>query len=243
LTPAVSGTTATLIITKYTCPPGYNQHAPASDVPVDCTELTDNILFSLTTLGEEESVKQIGITGDPNQGTVQFTGVEPGAYLLTESLPEETGSAFVYTCASDRREFVAENPFVPFAYAGPDGELGIVLVAGETLECDWYDVPEAVVSVLAFDCAGLVINVDACEPSATVSTVTFTSTEQGGEIYTLTTNEAGEAAAAMESGAYAIAVDPGPACLIDSEAFDSEGQLVVEEGVPTEVRVYTCAGS
>jgi hypothetical protein len=61
---------------------------------------------------------------------------------LIESLPEDTLSAFISTCSSDRRDLEQDNPFTPFAYLGSEGQLGVTLLPGETLACDVYTIPQ-----------------------------------------------------------------------------------------------------
>ena len=187
----------------------------------------------------EEFQNEEGVTGAEEDGQVAFDELEAGPYVLTQSLPEGTESSFVFACDSDRRAFFAENPFVPFAFAGPSGELGVQLAAGETLECAWFNVPESVVSVLAFDCPGVVVNVAQCVPSTDPVTLKFTSTAELGELYDVTTDAAGVALVAMAPGTYVTEVTAGSVCLIDSASFDVEGHLVVS-GEPVEIRVYQC---
>ena len=49
-------------------------------------------------------------------------------------------SAFVQACQSTQRDFDTDL-FSPFAVVAGDGSARLWLVAGETLICDWYNVP------------------------------------------------------------------------------------------------------
>ena len=131
---------ATLVITKSTCPEGYDIYGDKSDVDKDCKDLTKDIDFALTSLTPavqngtptpNEPVKQT--TGDDGKAT--WTNLKAGPYLIAETLPEGTHAAFIWTCKSDKRQFQTQYPFTPFSYAGPNGQLGITLIGGEKLEC------------------------------------------------------------------------------------------------------------
>jgi hypothetical protein len=140
-TPVASGP-ATLILTTYTCPAGYDLFDPDAKLDEDCDETAADIAFSLTSLDDAAAspVELAGVTdGD---GVVTFATVVPGPWLLVETLPEETETAFVATCSSNRRELQPDNPFTPFAYLNADGQLGVTLLPGETLECEVYNIPE-----------------------------------------------------------------------------------------------------
>jgi hypothetical protein len=233
---------ATLIITKYTCEPSFDILLEDSDPSVDCNTLTDDISFELTS-EEEDFEAQSGLTGGDGEGQVNFSDLPAGVYLLTEELPEGTLSAFIYTCTSDQREFQAENPFTPFAYAGPDGRIGVTLIPGETLECDWYDVPEkqagGQVTIVKYSCPGDTVIVTQCVAYTEGAAIGLFPVGDSGEIVELVTGEDGTATAAME-GTYTVQELPDTACLIDSDAFDQEGNLVVNEGDEVEVLVYNC---
>jgi hypothetical protein len=239
-------TPANLIITKYTCEPLYDVHLEVSDPAVDCETLTDDVPFTLSNEDETDPVELQGVTGDDGEGQVSFSDLAAGPYVLTEEMPEGTISAFIYTCESDRRDFEQENPFTPFAYAGPDGRIGVTLVPGETLECDWYNVPEeqagGQVTITKYSCSGSSVIVAQCQIFPDGVTISLVPAGDSGEPIELTTGEDGTATAAVE-GTYTVQELPDTACLIDSDAFDQEGNLVVNEGDEVEVLVYNCAGT
>lgn len=132
--------------------------------------------------------------------------------------------------------------FIPFAYAGPSGEIGVVLVAGETLECDWFNVPEppTEVTALKYACPGLQVNIAACELHTEGATILLEPVDGNGEAIELTTEESGSATVDVEPGAYQVSEVLASACLMDSEAFDTQGNLAVEKGQSVEVLVYNC---
>ncbi len=235
----------TLTIVKRTCAEGFDLFAEDADVEQDCTELTADIDFALTDLSTPDAESVDKTTGDDGKAT--WTNLEPGPYLIVESLPEDTYSAFIWTCESDKREFQLEYPFTPFSFAGPNGEIGITLIAGEKLECAWYDVPSAPaeVTILKFECPGSPVIVAQCSPAG--AGVAFNLTPAGGAlgaIVQLTTDDSGSASGSGAAGAYTLAEQGGTPCLIDSESesVNDQGQVVLAVGTPAEVRVYNCGG-
>jgi hypothetical protein len=234
-------TPATLIITKHTCPEGYDLYAEDADVVDDCEQLTEGIDFSLIGLDEEGAEPQEEKTDAGGEAT--WSDLAAGAYFIQETLPEQTHTAFIWTCRSDEREFQTDYPFTPFSYAGPEGQIGITLIAGETLECDWFDVPKAPGLIIAtkYQCPGTTVILSQCEPFGGGVTIVLSPVDAEGEPLKLTTGEDGSATVEA-SGVYSVSEAPESACLIDSEAFDIEGNLIVEEGQQVEVKVFNCEG-
>jgi hypothetical protein len=234
---------ATLVLEKRTCPAGYDLFDPDADIETDCDELIPDVEFALTSLSETggEAAKQA--TGD--DGTVTWLNLSAGPYLITETLPEGIHAAFIWTCQSDQRQFQLDNPFTPFAWAGPDGEIGITLTDGETLECAWYDIPSApsTVTILTFECPAATVIIAQCTPAG--AGVEFALNPVGGTIgaiIQLTTDETGSATGSGDPGAYTLSQQGSTPCLIDSESIDDQGQIVIDEGADIELRVYNCEG-
>jgi hypothetical protein len=229
---------ATLIIRNHTCEPGFDVLNPDSDAATDCDELTNDIEFALAAEGEDET--ETRITGDDGEGRVEFAGLEAGSYLLTEALPEDTWLAFIYTCESDQRQFQEENPFAPFAYAGPDGRIGVVLVPGETLECDWHNVPDlqSTVTITSHACEGEVIILSTCEISPKGVAFTLSPLDEGEPIQLLTAED-GTATTEAE-GVYQLVEEGAEWCFVESEAMDAEGNVTIGPGEQVNVSVYNC---
>ena len=240
--PSQQGTgPATLIITKYTCAEGYDLHGPDANVVDDCVALTEGIVFALT---DDDEFNESATTDSEGQAT--WSDLEPKSYVIQETLPEGTQSAFIWTCRSDYREFQAEYPFTPFSYAGPDGRIGVTLVPGETLECDWYDVPEdqpgGEVTVTKYLCPGTTVIPSQCAVHTDGATIVLSRVDGSGDPVELTTDESGTATAPAE-GSYTVTEASGTPCLMDSDAFDEQGNLVVNEGDTVELRIYNCGGA
>jgi hypothetical protein len=229
---------ATLIITNYTCEPGYDVHGPNSDAIEDCEERTGDIEFALAAEGEDQAESRV--TGADGEGRVEFADLEAGAYLLAETLPEETWLAFISTCQSDQRQFQAENPFLPFAYAGPDGQIGVVLVAGETLKCDWFNVPDkpGTLTLTDYSCPGDMVILSTCEPTSEGRAYTLTPLDDA-EVITLDTGEDGTAVVEVE-GTYEIVEEGFEWCFAESEALDAGGKVTIGPGEQVSVDIYTC---
>jgi uncharacterized membrane protein YgcG len=139
---------ATLIITRFACPEDYDVHSAEADPAEDCDELVDGIIFTLSeqdARGEQDEEPDASeITGEEDdEGVVRFADLTAGPWVLAETPDGQTLGVFIASCQSDQREFDEEHPFVPFAYAGPAGQIGVTLVSGETLACDWYAIPRA----------------------------------------------------------------------------------------------------
>jgi hypothetical protein len=230
--------TAVLILSVANCDAGYDVYAEDADPAKDCDEPGDDLEFTLG--GPEPGMERTGISGAVTEGSMTFAPLEAGNYLLGMRLPQATDAAFISGCSSNRRAIFADNPFAPFAYASPSGQIGVSLVAGETLECSWYNVPTPLVTVLAFDCPAGQINVATCKPSVDGLTITFASVDPFGIDYSVTTDTEGVAHADLRPDTYEMEELPASVCFVDSKGFDQAGNLVVEEGTPIEVSIFTC---
>jgi hypothetical protein len=240
---------ATLVITKSTCPEGYDLYGQDADVEKDCTELTEEIDFALTSL---TSADQNGtpVANEPVTQTTDVDGVatwsnlKAGPYLIQETMPEGTDSAFIWTCKSDKRQFQTQYPLTPFSYAGPNGQTGITLIGGEKLECSWYDVPagQASVTILKFQCPSSPVIVAQCDPAGAGVAFSLTPAEGSGAIVQLSTDDSGAASGTGAPGAYILAEQGGTPCLIDSDAVDAQGHVTLAQNETTEVKVYNCGG-
>jgi hypothetical protein len=221
-------------------------YADDADVVQDCPDPTKDVDFELTSLTPNV---QNG-TPVPNEPAPQTTGEDgkatwanlvAGPYLLVETVPDDTHSAFIWTCKSDKRQFQLEYPLTPSSYAGPEGETGITLIPGETLECAWYDVPTApgTISLLLFDCPGSPVIVAQCQPAGAGIELALAPVDSVGPVLTLTTDENGSATG-EGVGVYSMTEEGATPCLIDSEAIDDQGRLVVGEGDEIEIKIYNC---
>ena len=219
---------ATLTIIKYTCPDDYEPLDTAADPNKDCDELTDDITFAV--IGSKNAAVE-GKTGDDGDGTVTFTGLKAGSYLLRETYPEKVNHAFIWSCQSDVRTF--DYPFTPFARIDKTGTIKISLVAGETLKCDWFNVPtkpvknsgavnptsgDVEVTIKVFECAPGAVNPSACSSAAAGVGVSLTPSNGQGDPIDLETDDSGVAAGSVHADEYDIDADE-TICFADSAAF------------------------
>ena len=131
---------------------------------------------------------------------------------------------------------------MPFAYAGPEGQIGVVLVAGETLECDWYTVPRAQAKLVVthFWCEEDVVILASCnefDGEATVTLGLAGDPDDGNQIAVKTGEDGG--VLIETAGAYEIVDFDYDWCFVDSPSADDEGRIVVgTEAVVVEI--YSC---
>lgn len=228
---------ASLTINKYTCEGGYVPFEEGADPVQDCDLGTEDINFTLDD-GESAAQASTGEGGAP--ATIQFDQLNAGTYLLQEELPDDIAWAFILTCGSDARSF-ANYPFAPFATIEPQGRIGVQLLAGENMECDWFNVLEAqggAVTIIKYWCPGAVVSKNSCElyPDG----VSFTlEPVNGDEDISLETGEDGTATVEAE-GVFNLIENDFDWCSAESDYVNADGLLVVEPGDEALVEVYNC---
>ena len=228
-TQPASDAPATLVLNLHTCPPGYDALAPGADPAVDCETATGAPSVTLDGAASETSA----------DGVAGWTGLPPGSALI-----QAAPGAFLGACESDQRALSAESLVSPFVYTSPAGIVGISLLAGETLTCDWFDMAtEASGSVIAtlLRCPGPTVIADQCAPASGPATLSFEPVGGAGSAFELAIGESGTGQVSA-TGSYQLTGFPIDACLIESDAFDDTGALVVEPGGTVEVQIYLCGG-
>lgn len=234
--------TATLALVAFSCPPGYDLYSADMAPSGDCPDPAIGIDFTMT--GPDGSAHQAASNAG---GELSLTDLPPGSYVLRAALPPEIESAFIANCVSDQRDLSSESPFIPVAYAGPDGQIGVTLLPGEALACSWYDIPAgqgATVTGQLFTCPGTTVIKTQCAPGTGPASLTFEPAPgQSGTPFDLQFGDDGSAQGTAPAGTYALTGIPIDACLVESDGFDASGQLVLAEGATVEVRIYTCGGS
>lgn len=239
--PADASAPATLTLVTFTCPPGYDLYTGDAVPSGDCPDPAIGIDFTVT--GQDEPAQQATSNAG---GELAWTGLAPGAYLLQAALPPETDRAFIADCVSDQRTFTVDNPLNPFAYAGPEGQIGITLLPGEVLACSWYDIPAGqggAVTGQLFSCPGTTVIKAQCTPAPGPATLHFDPAPGEGVVaFEVQIGEDAPGQTVAAAGTYALTGLPTTACLIESDAFDASGQLVVTEDAAVEIRVYICGG-
>jgi sortase (surface protein transpeptidase) len=229
---------AALAVVKHTCEPGYDLRAAGADPMADCPDLTDGVDFRITGMGADMT----STTGDAGTGMVQFGGLDPGDYTLTETVPAGTASSFVLDCYGNDLGAVR-----PYPLAAGD-TLDVTLHAGEVVTCHWFNVPEipgAGMTVVKYLCAGESFEHEVdCEIYE--DGVTFDLVVRDGDAWvnvaTATTNDHGTIAwSGLEPGHYWLSEHDGEWCHIASAHLseDSTG-IAIEESDEAVVKVYNC---
>jgi hypothetical protein len=239
--PVDANAPANLSIVAFTCPSGYDLYAEDAVPSGDCPDPAIGIDF--TVIGPARDAQPATSNAG---GELAWTGIAPGDSLLQAALPPEIDRAFIADCVSDQRTFPGDDPLYPFAYVGPQGQIGITLLPGESLACTWYDIPViqgATVTAQLFTCPGATVIKTQCTPGTGPVTLTFEPAPgESGSSFDLPIGDDGSGQAAVQVGLYALTGIPIDACLVESDAFDASGQLTVSENATIEIRVYTCGG-
>lgn len=240
--PADANTPANLSIVVFTCPSGYDLYAEDAVPSGDCPDPAIGIDFTVTSPDgtAQQATSNAG-------GELAWSGLAPGDSLLQAALPPGTERAFIADCASTQRALTEDNPLTPFAFASPDGRIGITLLPGEALACTWYVIPVSqggTVTGQLYACPGVTVIKTQCTPGTGPATLTFEPVSAGSAAsFDLQFGDDGSAQATVPAGTYTLTGIPVDACLVESDGFDASGQLVLAEGAAMEVRVYTCGGS
>ena len=228
-TQPASDTSATLLLNLHTCPIGYDVYAPGADPAVDCAAATG--APDVTVNGTASETSADGMAG--------WTTLLPGAALIQSQRP-----AFLGTCFSDARTLSSDGAVTPFVFTNANGAVGISLLGGETLTCDWYildDRDPGTVSATLLSCPGTTVIEAQCTPAAGPATLHFEPVSDNGNAFDLEIDASG-AGQASATGTYQLAEFPTGTCSIESDAFDATGALVIDPGAIVEVRIYLCGG-
>jgi hypothetical protein len=265
---------ATLIVQKYDCEEGYDWREDEADPAEECTERPDGIVFQLDVIRTSPSpspspVPQRAETSEEAPEAARFGGLRAGEYRLTELDLAEGTVAFILTCESTVRDF-EDYPYYPFALAAADGSVDLTLVAGETLECAWYNVPpepeddedgqdalpddEAKsgnpdedddadydgLQLQVYACEGEEQSVEACDPQSETARYALIPVN-GGDTKTLETDANGQGRVAGLDGVYTLVQVGQQPCVVESPDVDAQGNLSLSAGKETLVRVFNCA--
>ncbi len=175
---------------------------------------------------------------------MQFGGLEPGAYTVTEVIPEGTAFAFVWDCYGQRMGELRPTPLMV------GDTLPIEVGAGESIICHWLNVPEdpyGTLTVIKFECSTqtFISEVD-CEVYE--GGQTFDLAQWNGSawqvIATNTTDGWGRYTwYGLDPGEYWVAEQGRDWCSMTSTNLSDDGNwLNVYENNETVVKVYNCTG-
>ncbi len=238
---SVSGS---LTIMTYTCDAGFDVFDPQADPTNDCPNTTNDIAFDLAGPNDTHASRN---TGQDGEGAATFANLDQGSYVLTETMPQDVDSAFILDCSSDVRD-LSGYPLGP-ALIGANGMIKIALASSENLVCNWYDVPKkttqttssggTAITITVLDCPGQTVNLAQCTPAASGVSFTLDPTGGSGSVATLQTDDSGVATGNVEPGTYSLTEEGSTSCLVDSTAFNQNGELEVADQ-EIAVTVYHC---
>ena len=229
---------AALAVVKHTCEAGYDPHAPGADPMADCPELTNGVDFRIAGMGADMT----STTGDAGPGTVRFGGLDPGAYTITESVPDDVVSSFVLDCYGNDVGAVRPYPL------STGDTLDLTLHAGESVTCHWFNVPAiegGELTVIKYLCTGdaFVSEID-CEIHEDGVTFDLAIREDDAwvTLATATTDDHGRITwRGLEPGRYWLGEHDGDWCHIASAQLNEDHTgIVVEDGASAVVKVYNC---
>jgi hypothetical protein len=225
-----------ITIYKWLCPPGYDFYGWGADPGKDCTQRWDGITF---TVDQPVGPNLVSTTGDSIPGAVYFGDLDPGAYVVTETVPADIDYVFVLDCKGSDDDKV--HPY-PLQWGNT---LTIEVAGGDSIVCNWYNVPKP-------ETGWLTVYKYQCWTTTFVNTVDCEIYEFGAsfELFGVpgnasqgvgTTNEGGLYTwYDLEEGAYDLDEISHQPCKITSTKVDGLGNAWVDVGQGTIVKVYNC---
>jgi sortase (surface protein transpeptidase) len=233
----VSTAPGEITINKWLCPPGYDMTAWGADPMQDCTIRQDGITFTLDRPGNADVT---ATTGDGQSGAVRFSGLDPGAYSITEAVPSDIADVFVLDCTGTNIPKVHQRPL------SWGNRLDVNLAAADAIVCNWYDVPypdDGWVTVYKYQCWTTTFTsaVD-CEIYELGASFGLVSVPGGTAYGTGTTNAAGHYTwGNLDAGSYRLDELSAQPCKATSTKVDATGNIRVDAGEATIVKVYNCS--
>ena len=231
-------------IHKAECPPGTT-----SDYYATChDDGVGGIGFELDGPG---SVNDLGNTDD--NGILSFTELPAGDYVISELIPPGYNVAiYAVFCTLDGNAF-------PTEYDDSTGlRIEFDLPAGAQIVCDWYNIPRGpdptptpqpqpdggsvtVIMRLCADDAGEIANFRS-ECTVAGAGYEFELSEvEGSESWTGKTSSDGRLIfSGLDDGLYDLDQLDGAWCKAESDGVNSQGHLLVEDGVNANVYIYNC---
>jgi len=230
---------------KFTCPAGYDPYNPEAKPATECDPVKDPVTFSLTAWQKDAKPKTAtGTQAKPN--TVKFTAVKAGSYVVTETPPKDQtiASAFILTCKSSVNGNNQTSRY-PLVFIGADLKLALDIHAGETLTCSWYNVPKGndTVSFVVHECPGKVANPSRCAVATKVHNLEFTQDDESQTVTKASSDATGKGTVTLVPGTYKVSEPGGNVCLVDSDASNDEGDLVITDGDEFDADIYSCAAA
>jgi hypothetical protein len=142
-TPDSVGTTSNILVTKFTCPPGYD----GNDFVGECAA-TEGVTFGIGFAGSEFFASE----ATNAEGLAPFHDISAGTYVIAEDIPGDVIDRIEVFCA-------APGDTEPrLLTVNAVNSVTVEVLAGEELSCSWYNVPidqmagASAITVQAFLC-------------------------------------------------------------------------------------------
>gem|GEM_PF-1309007 len=225
-----------ITIYKWYCPPGYDVNAWNADPTVDCTQAQNGIPF---TLDQPVGPNLMSNTGDSIPGAVYFGDLDPGGYVVSETVPADVGYVFVWDCVGTDIPKVHPMPL------NWGSVLNVDVAGGDSIICHWYNVPDP-------EFGWITLYKYSCSTETFMSEVDCQVYEFGAsfELFQVDGNASkgvGDTNAGgqytwnnLEEGAYSLDEISHEPCKITSTKVDGEGNAWVDAGQGTVIKVYNC---
>ncbi|MGD9712418.1 MAG: sortase, partial [Thermomicrobiales bacterium] len=225
-----------ITIYKWLCPPGYDFYGWGADPKKDCTQRWNGVHF---TLDQPVGPNQQSMTGDSIDGAVYFGDLEPGKYVVSETVPADIDYIFVLDCTGSDVDKV--HPY-PLQWGN---HLTVDLAGGDSIVCNWYNVPRPEngwVTVYKYQCwtpkFTSAVDCEIYEHGASFelwgwpgNTSHGVGTTNVGGLYTW---------ADLPEGAYDLDESSHIPCKVTTTKTDGKGHIWVDAGQGTIVKVYNC---
>jgi len=236
----IPGGPGEITIYKWTCPEGYDLYAYGANPMRDCQDPTNDVTFFLDHPDPADTDQQTD-TGDAIDGAVMFGGLKPGSYVVTEEVPADTASVFVWDCFGTRDGKVHPRPL------SVGDTLNVDVFGGDRIVCHWYNVPEydnGKVTVVKYLCATKTFKSEV-DCQIYEDGAEFDLTSGSAVVDTKTTDGFGKIIwIDIEPGDYWLDEKDGEWCAIGSSKLAADKKsFAVERGEETIVKVYNCSST
>jgi hypothetical protein len=135
-------TNGTIEIHKWECPQAWSSDSNDwNDYLSSCSQVMNGVPFHAAINGSDLPTK---MTGDDGDGTVTWSDVEAGDLVIQEEIPSGYGDPVVF-CGFTYTTYTNDVPAIADGKIFPDtvhsGVLEHEFAQGESLYCDWFNMP------------------------------------------------------------------------------------------------------
>jgi hypothetical protein len=128
-----NGAPSDFTVALRTCPAGYDPEAAGANPNLDCQSGPNGVEFTLASEDDDAEERQ-STTGDTVDGAAAFGTVLPGAYVVTQVVPDDIETSFVLGCGGGG----GVGPIPVFI----DDEVEVDIPPGVIQTCRWFNIPD-----------------------------------------------------------------------------------------------------